>query len=140
MAWANYVATLDSLHVLHVAGVTYSVAFRLTRADKSTEILKNEQRSLAGDKETLYYGRMRTWSITLEPIPAAETPLIEEFLASTANGQVFTFDPYGIETNPGLPMLVDREDKGHSMRRVTVTGDPLYSDHFEYSFSLNQRT
>lgn len=140
MPWANYVATSDSLIALHVAGVTYSVTFRLTKADRMNEILKTEQRSLAGDKETLYFGRVRTWSITLEPIPAAETPLIEEFLASTANGQVFTFDPYGIETNPGLPMLVDREDKGHSTRRVISTGDAMFSDYFEYSFSLNQRT
>lgn len=139
MAFVTYRAS-ESLIPFHVATVQYSIDFSVQSADKQSEILKREQRSLSGVKETLYYGKKVTWSIKTGPIVASECGLFEEFLDSTADGQVFTFDPHGSSQNPRASMQCDREDSGWQRRRMTITGDPQYSDHFEYMFTVSQRS
>lgn len=138
MPWANYVAS-ESIIPIHAAGTQYTLQFQLQIADQGNKIEKAEPRALAGNKETLYFGRTRTWMITLDRTPVLEMPLIEEFLYSTADGQVFTFDPYGSPLNPVRPMVVDRQDMGHTVRRAVLTGDPVHTDLFEFSFELNER-
>lgn len=138
MPYVIYTAT-ESVVSGHVLNVQYSLFFSIQSADRSKEILKRTQRALAGNKETLYFGKVATWSVLIEPVPAVQGPLIEEFLDSTADGQVFTFDPYGTEVAPKRAMQCDREDMGYTPRRVTITGDPQYSDAMEYSFSVNER-
>lgn len=137
MPWVSYTAS-ESVMALHIAGISYTFNFRVQRADQAVEILKREQRAMAGKKETLYFGRLSTWEITLEPIPASETALVLEFLDSTADGQMFTFDPYGSNESPGRPMQVDRDDTGYTVVRKTSTGDAQFSDLLEYSFKLSE--
>lgn len=137
MAFATYVAS-ESIIPLHVAGAQYTIEFRVQAADKATEILKREPRSLSGVKETLYFGRKVTWHIVLEPVTGSESALIEEFLDSTADGQIFQFDPYGGAQNHKQFMTCDREDAGVAKRRFVRTGDYLV-DAYEFSFDVNQR-
>lgn len=139
MAYATYIAT-DSLAPFHVLNAQYTLSFKVQRADRNNRILKHEQRSLSGVKETLFFGNTYTWSVTLEPVAAELIPWYDEFFASTADGQSFVLDPYALtEESPVLPLSVDREDSGHTMRRVTITGDPMNSDMFEFSFEVSVR-
>ena len=138
MPFATYLAT-ESIAPGHVLNAQYTIRFQVQRADQSTEILKREPRAMAGNKETLHFGRIRRWSITLAPFPAEELPYYEEFMDSTADGQAFILDPYGSELAPGKPMTVDREDTGHSPSRRIITGDPIYSDMIEISFQVSER-
>jgi hypothetical protein len=137
MPFAIYTAT-ESIAPGHVANVQYSIAFSVQRADLGNEILKAEQRSMSGVKETLHFGKISRWSIVLEPVAAELLPYYLEFLDSTADGQSFTFDPYGKELAPLKAMTVEREDKGYSLRRFTLTGDPMYSDLHEFSFEVSE--
>lgn len=137
MPWVSYTAS-ESVIPLHIAGITYTFNFRVQRADQSVEILKKEQRALSGKKETLYFGRISTWEVMLEPIQASETALLLEFLDSTADGQLFMFDPYGISESPIRPKQVDRDDTGYTVVRKTSTGDPAFSDLLEYSFKVSE--
>jgi hypothetical protein len=139
MPWVTYKAT-ESIAPGHTLNVTYTLSFSIVKADPRYETLKREQRSLSGKKEALYYGNITRWSVTMEPVPAEMIPYYEEFLRSTADGQAFTFDPYGTELNPKRPITVDREDSGHTQRRVTMTGDPVYSDMTEFSFEASERS
>lgn len=137
MPFATYMAT-ESIAPGHVANTEYTIRFGVQSADLLPEILKREQRSMSGRKETLHFGRVRRWKIVLEPVPAELLPYFDEFLDSTADGQAFQIDPYGSEVNHGLLLNVDREDAGHAVRRVTTTGDPAYSDMFEISFEVSE--
>lgn len=139
MAYVRYVAA-ESVMVGHLASITYEFDVQLTRADRSIEILKSSQRSMAGNKETLFFGRIATWQVTLFPVPAIEADLYREFLDSTANGQVFVFDPYGQSGHNVNPLQVDREDQGYTERRVNITGDPMYSDYLEFSFTVSEHS
>ena len=138
MPFATYTAT-ESIAPGHVANAEYTIRFGVQSADVTSETLKREQRSMSGVKEVLHFGRVRRWKIVLEPVPAELLPYFEEFFDSTADGQAFQFDPYGSEVSPVKLLDVDREDGGHSVRRVTMTGDPMYSDMFEYSFEVSER-
>lgn len=138
MAFVTYRAS-DSIIPIHLAGILYTFDFRLQDANRATEILKREPRSLSGAKETLYYGKIVRWKCVMEPIAGAECGLIEEFLDSTADGQVFSFDPYGTFASQKLPMTCDRDDAGYDKRRFIRTGDYL-ADLYEFSFEINQRT
>lgn len=138
MPFATYVAT-ESIAPGHVLNAEYTLRFGVQSADIANEILKREQRSLSGVKETLHFGRIRRWTIVLEPVPAELLPYYEEFFDSTADGQQFLIDPYGSEFAPLQLMNVDREDTGYSQRRVTITGDPMFSDMVEFSFQVSER-
>lgn len=136
MSYIEYVAT-ESIMVGHVASVTYGMACQLTKADRRVETLKSSQRSLSGRRETLYFGKIATWDITFFPVPNEEADWIREFLDSTADGQVFTLDPYGTRDSPVMAMAVTREDAGYTERRVTLTGSPATLDHIEFGFSVS---
>jgi hypothetical protein len=137
MPFVTYTAT-ESIAPGHVANVLYTLTFAMQRADLQPEILKSEQRSMSGVKETLHFGSVRRWSIMVEPIPAELLPYFDEFLDSTADGQTFILDPYGDELAPLQPASVERDDKGHTISRMIVTDDPMHSDMFEISFDVSE--
>lgn len=139
MPFATYVARYG-LAPNHVAGVTYTISFDLTRFDKRTEVLRRRPRALAGNAETLYFGKVVRYDVTLLPIQGIDSALIREFLESTLDGQAFLFDPYGTPDAQREPIQCDREDEGHTEQRVTITDDPVNLDHYEYSFSICVRT
>lgn len=138
MPFVTYTAR-DSILPLHVASVVYTISFSVQRADLNVETLAERPESMSGVVETLYYGKKKVWSVTLEPIRALEAPLYEEFLDSTGNGEEFTFDPYGIPSAPVRPLLVVREDRGYNPQRKTITGLPHEEDHLEYSFMVREQ-
>ena len=134
----TYVAR-DSLVPGHVAGQQYTMVFAITAADPSTARLAEKAESLDGHVETLDHGRVRTWSITLLPLPNLECDIVREFLDSTGDGQLFTIDLFGTEENVRDPKSVVREDSGQSERRVVSTDDATHDDMFEFSFSVREQ-
>jgi hypothetical protein len=139
MPYATYKAT-EAIASGHTLNNTYTLSFQVQQAAPRNEILKREQRSLSGQKETLFYGNLVRWSIMLAPFPAELLPYYEEFLKSTADGQVFVIDPYGSELSPVKLLTVDRDDTGHTLTRMVPTGDPQYSDMWECSFEVSERS
>jgi hypothetical protein len=137
MSYVEYVAT-ESVMVGHLASITYGFEFQVTRADRSVEQLRSGQRSLSGKREVLFFGQIVRWEVVMFPIPAIEADLYREFLDSVADGQVFTFDPYGTRDAPVRALAVELDDDSYTERRVTITGDPEYSDYLEFSFRVSE--
>lgn len=138
MAWVEYVAT-EAIMPGHVASVSYAFEFQITQDDPIVEDLVVDKRSLSGYSERLYFGWTETRQVRMFPTPELEMALVREFLHSTADGQVFVFDPYGRLDQPGQPMSVVRADTGYAPRRVNVSGRPLYDDYKEISFTVRRR-
>lgn len=138
MPFVTYTAT-ESIAPGHTLNNQYTLSFLISSLDPRFEILKREQRSMSGAKETLFFGNLERYAVTMEPVAAELLPYYREFVKSTADGQAFVFDPFGVEMAQILPLTVDREDTGHTERRITNTGDPVYSDMIEFSFEVSVR-
>ena len=80
----------------------------------SGSVLRETQQSISGKVEIQYYGEVRRWAVTLEPIRVRDAAIHYEFLRSTEDGQAFTFDPYGTLDSPALPLSVVRDDEGYT--------------------------
>jgi len=137
MAEVTYIAR-RRLAPNHFAGTTYSLPLsilgelqRPTGGD-----LKQVQASLSGKRETLYFGRDRIWRVPLEPIAIDEAANLYEFLESTADGQIFTFDPYGNGDSPGLPLTVARADSGYEEVSSIRQGLGGLTDYVRISFEV----
>jgi hypothetical protein len=137
MGWAIYTARRD-IAPGHFAGTAYTLPLSLTDFAFRGGDLKNVQKSLAGNTETQYLGRERTWRVVLEPMNEEETAIVREFLGSTADGQEFVFDPFGTPDNPVREMAVKREDEGFSEIAFLRVGDPDRTDSVEFSFEVRQ--
>ena len=136
MAYASYTAK-RGLVSYHTADASYVLDFdTLPGVRPSGNDLKTVQTSLNGTQETQFYGEQRIWTINTAPvlIGSAEEQLLLEFLRSTADGQTFTFDPYGRSDNDVLPLTVQRVDGGYS-EDVFQEIDGV-SDYVKFSFKV----
>ncbi len=114
MGWVTYIAR-RSLAPSHFVETSYTFALSITDVRRPTAgALKRMPESLSGVVETLYFGRGRTWIVQLAPVQIHLAQIHYEFLESTDDGQVFTFDPYGTEDFPRWAMNVKRADDGYS--------------------------
>jgi len=112
MPYVAYVAR-RALAPSHAAGSTYVLPIVFTELQRpSGNDLKVTTQTLSGAVETLYFGEIRAWSITLAPVRVQDAAIHYEFLRSTADGQVFTFDPYGSAGHNVQAMDVVRADQG----------------------------
>lgn len=94
--------------------------------------LKKSQESLSGNLETQFYGQKRVYRVVLEPVLDSESEALREFIDSTADGQLFTLDPYGFPDQPVRPLTVVREDQGASENiRLRDGGDAWVQFEFE---------
>lgn len=99
----------------HSSGTAYTLALAISDLQRpQAEDLKIMTPSLSGYVETLYFGEMRKWGVTLAPVQIREAAIYYEFLRSTADGQIFTFDPYGSEGYDVLSLQVVRADSGYT--------------------------
>jgi hypothetical protein len=99
----------------HSVGINYTLPITISRMDYVGRDLKIKQVSLNGSRMTNYYGRDDVWRVTFEPVSESEANLMREFIASTADGQLFQFDPKGTESAPIQLMTVMRDDEGASV-------------------------
>lgn len=100
----------------------------------SPQDLKRTAEAMAGNVEVQYFGEKRTWGITIIPLQRSSAlfALVDEFLSSTADGQIFTFDPYG----NGGAMAVIRADEGYSLTPFQEIDGP--NDYFSVSFQVRE--
>lgn len=135
MGWVSYTATDDELAPGHAAGQSYTLPITLDAdgfRERWTE-LRERQTSISGVVETQRFGSVRTYAVLLEPVQEQESALIREFLASTANGQSFEFDPRGTPDSPVAQMTVVREDDGPTVEPFGrgINGERLTRYSFE---------
>lgn len=139
MAEVTYIAR-RRLAPNHFAGTSYELPLSISDLRRPSEgDLKRVIKSLSGAVETLYFGRERIWQVTLAPTPINEAALLYEFLESTADGQVFAFDPYGARESPSQPLNVVREDMGYTEEVVTRQGLGGFTDYVRLSFSVREQ-
>lgn len=136
MASITYVAR-RSLATGHVLGVTYSIETDLMQADRGVRYLRERQQSLSGHVETNFFGSTAIWTIRTLPLPYEDTEILREMLDSTADGQEFSFDPYGTPDVAVRLLTVVREDDGHDEERIVEVGD-WQVDRFGFSFQLRE--
>lgn len=140
MGFATYIARRE-LAPGHTDGGSYTLPLTLTQDgfEYIGKDLKDTQKSLSGAVETLYFGRERIWAITLEPVTDEESVLIREFIESTADGQEFTFDPYGSDDVPSSRQITaKRNDDGAKEAVFLRTGDPGGADLIQFSFEVRE--
>ena len=138
MGFATYTAR-RKLSPGHVAGMVYTIPIIATAADESSQILRAMSESLAGNVETLYFGEVSRWEISVAAEEGRRQLVLREFLASIADGQIFTLDPYGTEDAPSsMLMQCIREDSGASANRVLSSGWDGENDYFAYRFAVRE--
>ena len=115
MGWASYVARRE-LAPNHFVATTYTLPLALTEfRETGSADLKVRNEVLSGKRaEIIYFGRRKCLRVTLEPMPEEESAIVREFLESTADGQIFDFDPWGEAASPVRQMQVQRQDDRHS--------------------------
>lgn len=137
MAFATYTAK-RGLVSYHTADANYTISFDLSLAQRpSGGDLKQTQKSISGVLITNYYGEDRVWNVQTTPVqigsPAEQ--LLVEFLRSTADGQPFTFSPYGdVGSDPGFS--VERSDDGYTEEVFQVIDGVL--DYVRFGFKLKE--
>lgn len=137
MAYAQYTAK-RSLATAHAASTVYTIPLSISEATPSRVTKRFRQESLSGASESLYYHGKATWQIVLAPVPLLLTPPLIEFLESTEDGQIFTFDPYGSPDFPVKTLSVIRLDDGYTAERFAQVGQNGSTDLFRFSFSLRE--
>jgi hypothetical protein len=140
MGFATYSAK-RGLAPGHAENTSYTIPLTLTQDgfEFIGKDLKETQKSLSGVVEVLYFGSEKIWSVTLEPVSDEESLLLREFIGSTADGQAFTFDPYGSEASPSSRvMTAKRNDDGAKETVFLRTGDPGGTDSFQFSFEVRE--
>lgn len=137
MALVTYVAKRSLAHG-HVVDESYSLRLTLTpSSERSKKDLKSTSKSLSGSSETLYFGQEEYWSIQLIPVDKHEAALIREFLDSTGDGQVFSFDPYGTEaTTTVYAGEFIRDDDGYTESRAVAIGTGGEADYIQFAFKV----
>ena len=123
----------------HVAGSNYSVALSLSDLQRPPgRDLKVMTETLAGNTETLYFGEVRKWAVTLAPMRVSEADIYYEFLRSTADGQVFAFDPYGSAEHNIQLLQVVRADSGFTEETFQREGRGGLTDWVRLGFEARE--
>ncbi len=95
----------------HSSGTQYSMEKAAGPLTPEDRIIKNSWRALGGNEETLLDRIETVWNLTTDWIREAELEFWQEFTASVAAGEQFTFDPYGTIAVPDAPLTVALENK-----------------------------
>lgn len=138
MASVTYEAR-RGLVTYHASGSNYTLDFDITSLKRPNgSDLKVKTKSISGNVETLFFGEQRIWQATIAPVQAnsAVAGLLYEFLRSTADGQQFTFDPYGRADNAVQSMAVIREDDGYT--EETFQEIDGVGDYVKLTFSVRE--
>lgn len=135
MARVTYIAR-RSLGPTHVLDVEYDLDIKLlsTTAGVTRKRLVQEQTSLAGNSETLYFGHQLMFTCQVPPFRLVDQPYLLEFLHSTEDGTPFTLDLHGSIAVTDNPVLVVRDDDSLGLNRVLAVGAGGATDYFTAQF------
>jgi hypothetical protein len=133
----NFVYTARrSLITGHTAGVQYALSLSTTATTRSREVRKTDQRSLSGQKETLYFRGSRRWRVVFAPVRGNDLKAMIEFLDSTESGDVFTAT---LDGDALTPVNVTRADSGYTLNEfMAVGGAPLTNDWFTADIDVEE--
>lgn len=138
MPYVTYTAR-RGLAPAHAAGTSYSLPLSFTDLLRPPgNDLKTVGQALAGNIETLYFGEIRVWSVTIAPIAVRDAAIHYEFLRSTADGQVFIFDPYGSVNRNVQSMSVVRHDSGFTESPFSRQGQGGLTDFVTLGFQVRE--
>lgn len=138
MAYVIYQAS-RALAPAHVLGTEYELSLQIVDLARPTGgDLKATPQSISGNIETLYFGEVRVWGLTLAPVRVSDAAIYYEFLRSTADGQEFTFDPYGSVGSNVLTMQVVRGDSGYTDTLFQKEGRGGHSDWVTLGFQVRE--
>jgi hypothetical protein len=127
------------LAVGHVVDTSYTWDISISDLQRpSGRDLKETQESISGAVETLFFGEVRIWSVTLAPIRIRDAGIHYEFLRSTADGQVFNFDPYGSAGHPVQSLNVVRADSGYTESVFIREGAGGLTDRVTLGFQVRE--
>ncbi len=138
MAWAQYIARRGLL-AGHVAETAYVIQFPITNCDPLRQVKASDDPSLSGKPNGIYWYGKDAWDVRTRSVPLDESDLMIEFLKSTEDRQIFTFDAYGRPEMPHKPIQVVRTDSGHSSQRVLRLKQGGHNDRFVFGFSIRER-
>lgn len=119
----------------HSAGTTYTLDLELEDLQPpSPERIAEVQESMAGNVEVVYLGERRIWSVTIIPTQrsSAGFGLIDEFLSSVADGQVFNMDPY----DNGQTLQVMRHSNTYTLTLFKQINGP--DDYYSIAFQVRE--
>lgn len=127
-----------SIALGHVVDESYVIELRLAQCNEDEVILAEDQFSLNGTSESLYFGCKRTWQCVTRPIEYGLLPYVLEFLDSTKDRQEFTADFHGSLARPDSPITVYRTDTSSPRNRVARLGNGGRDDYRSFSFTLRE--
>ena len=113
---AGAIVTIEGYE--HGPGEQYSLEKPAGPLDPEDRIIASYQRTLSGRQETLLDRIESVWNLTTDWIRETEVVYWQEFLASVAAGETFSFDPYGSISSPDSPRNVIVENKSFRWSRV----------------------
>lgn len=138
MATVTYTAR-RALAPSHIAEEVYTLPLSISDLKRPDGgVLKEEKQSLSGKVETQFYGEARVWSVTLAPVRVMDATILFEFLRSTADGQTFTFDPYGSAGHAVSLLSVVRADTGYTDASFQTEGKGGYTDWITLGFQVRE--
>lgn len=106
----------------HSAGKSYNIEFT-PRALNPTfpEISSSRTEALDKTAVTRLFALSKFWDVTTGRILETDIPAWEEFLASAAAGEYFTFDPKGTIAAPVAPVTCELVSVSHPQTRLGTT-------------------
>ena len=78
---------------------------------RSTDFIKNTNRSLDGTPESILHRSDIFWDVNTDLILIDLLPEYREWIGSVGASEIFTFDPYGTISSPDSPMLVELDSQ-----------------------------
>lgn len=150
MIRVQYTASRD-LSGLHTPGAVVALSFSCAELTPGRRVVRDIQKALGGQRETLYHHALRTWAVTTGPLGSDALDAVLEFLASAEGGESFTFEPWRVETAPSLdvdfvtPRLRSAEavncildSEGYSLTRLIGDGTGGADDWYQVNFSVEE--
>lgn len=121
MAAITYTATREIVSG-HLSGEPYSFDVGLDEQDRSSKHVRTRHRAIGGQSETWLQNIDTFYDLKTEPIEISDLRLgyLREFLASVADGSVFTIDFDGTVAVPVAVLNFELDSDSYKERRMGV--------------------
>lgn len=93
----------------HSAGTDYTITISVNVKDRSNQVIKNENVSISGIKETLRHRKESYIDVTAIKIAEADLPQWREWFHSVDGGETFTIELTGGSPETPLTVTLDTD-------------------------------
>lgn len=132
MAFVRYTAK-RTLATGHVVDTDYEIEFGIRKSYRSRAPDLTVQKSLSGDRESLYYGADEIYDVETQLIAEADLEFWREFADSVEGGAEFQYDSDGTVAVP-VNLLNGYLSRGSVVREIRV--EPEY---YRFAFRFERR-